>query len=314
MGQISVLDNVRFETDYGKLQTCTACDRWTLPFPVKTFGVAAQKFMLSYGDLLLISDTGRGSQIFALADGMVSGFKTFINDTLPDRYVITQVRNLWYEHNPNGTDTVQFQLFRNGSIVIAYKGIGSLSNNLLTGIVPPAGLNRILVDFSSRPDFDITADYAILEYFDRTNHFDLDNGFIIFTPIADGGYNIRTILPPPLAPSTILSGAVTATTPQVAPTQLRASALRQGRALTGSALANAEVHVSSSGNPHYRGMTNTDAQGRFTLAGVPPGGISVEVWRNGTLLARGSGISIPDKSGSEQLHIELVSPEVWPRD
>ena len=85
-------------------------------------------------------------------------------------------------------------------------------------------------------------------------------------------------------------------------------------ALTGAQIANAEVRVTSSGNGAYLGMTNADAQGRFSLAGVPAGGINVQVWRNGVLIARGAAVIAGNLLNQAQLlHIELVSPEAQPK-
>lgn len=86
-------------------------------------------------------------------------------------------------------------------------------------------------------------------------------------------------------------------------------------ALDMEALANAEVIVSSSGNLNYRGMTNTDAQGRFNLSGVPAGGIDVLVRRNGVTVARGAAMFLGgDLNQAQLLHIGLVSPDVQPKN
>ena len=85
-------------------------------------------------------------------------------------------------------------------------------------------------------------------------------------------------------------------------------------AVTAADLANAEVIVTSTGNRQYVGMTNTDAQGRFSLNGVPAGGIQVVVRRNGALIARGGAVATGGQLNQAQLmHIELVSPEISPK-
>ncbi|MBL0038375.1 MAG: hypothetical protein IPP36_06920 [Nitrosomonadales bacterium] len=55
-------------------------------------------------------------------------------------------------------------------------------------------------------NFDALAGEAIYEYFTTTNLFDLDNGFVIFSPNGSGGYNVRTILPTPPAAASLISG------------------------------------------------------------------------------------------------------------
>lgn len=88
----------------------------------------------------------------------------------------------------------------------------------------------------------------------------------------------------------------------------------QAGALRGAHIANAEVRVTSSGDARYLGMTNTDAAGRFNLAGVPAGGVNVQVWRNGALIARGAAVLSGDRLNEGQLaHIELVGPETRPK-
>lgn len=85
-------------------------------------------------------------------------------------------------------------------------------------------------------------------------------------------------------------------------------------ALRGAHIANAEVRVTSSGDTQYLGMTNTDAEGRFNLAGVPAGGINVQVWRNGALIARGAALLAGANLNEAQLlHIDLVGPETRPK-
>lgn len=318
VGRINISD-VTFEPDYGPLQPFDANGQLqrTLPFAFPFNGVARSRLLLLKEGILFLPAYATGN-FFDGTVGTIYAFMDFlctsihINERLPNRYILTYSGVPTYLEG--GSNTVQIQLFRNGRIVLAFKGITSRHGISMFGVEPSLKAAYLPVDYRTKLSFEIPPQFFAEQFFDQAHPFDLDNAFIVFTPTSNGGYSVRTILPPQLTPSTTLSGSATASAPQAAPTQLRASALRQRRPLSGTPLANAEVHVSSSGNPHYPGMTNTDAQGRFTLSGVPPGGISVEVWRDGALLARGSGISAPDKSGAEQLQVELVSPEVWPRD
>jgi len=53
------------------------------------------------------------------------------------------------------------------------------------------------VDYLSDPSFTITGQATVLEQFvDGTNAFNLDGGFILFSPNASGGYNVQLVPPP----------------------------------------------------------------------------------------------------------------------
>jgi hypothetical protein len=131
---------------------------------------------------------------------------------------------------------------------------------------------------------------------------------------AAGRQTIRTVGRLVVLPGAVLFGLAHAGAPGT-PTPSPGDAMAGApSALTGAQIANAEVRVTSSVNGQYRGMTNTDAQGRFSLAGVPAGGINVHVWRNGALIAHGAAVIAGDLINEAQLlHIELVSPETQPK-
>jgi hypothetical protein len=319
MGQISVID-VRFEADYGTLwTTCDDCStQRTLPFSFPFYGshetvayVGTNGYItFGSGDNTYtesVSAFSRRKRIAAFFDDLIGGGGVYINDRLPDRYIVTYDRTRHFTYG--GSNTLQIQLFRDGRIVFAFKGMTALRTGAITGLTPGSGAPFMQVNYSTTPTFAVPAGTAVYEYFTSTSPFDLDNSFVVFTPAVGGGYNVRTVLPTPVASTTTLSGAAVPTAPQGGPAQLRSGAKRQGGWLTGTALANAEVRVTSSGNPDYLGMTNTDAQGRFTLTGVPAGGINVEIWHNGVLLGRGAGLSNPSQPDGEPLQIGLVSPE-----
>jgi len=113
---------------------------------------------------------------------------------------------------------------------------------------------------------------------------------------------------PPAAPVSSLTGALTA------PAMLAAGSGKAMRlAAAPPTLENAEVYVRSSGDRSYLGMTNTDAQGRFSLNGVPAGAISVEVRRSGLLVGRGAGrFTGVNPNEAQLLHIEIQSAELQP--
>ncbi len=141
------------------------------------------------------------------------------------------------------------------------------------------------------------------------NRFNLDNGFVLFTPNAAGGYNVRTILaPPPAGTGTVTSAsgsapaAAAAFGPALAASTLTSTSQTSASAQTPPPIwTNAEVIVSSSSQTAYVGMTNTDSAGNFVLNGVPPGSISVSIRRNGQVIAQGSGIFAGGTLTSSQL-------------
>lgn len=315
IGQITVIE-AQFETNYGVLQTrCTNCHvTGTLPFLFPFYGVKGSELSLdASGSIETRSTTGTYTgYIHAMYGGIISNGGVWVNDQVPGRYVITY-DNLGH-FVEGGSNTFQIQLFHNGRIIIAFKGV-TLRTSFMTGILPTARQDTTLVSviYSAKGAFESPIRAGIVDFFTKSRPFDLDNGIVAFTPLGVG-YSVRTVLPPAPSASLTLTGALSATRPSGAPSQLRASAKRNSGDSIERTLASAEVRVSSSGNPKYLGLTNTDPQGRFTLKGVPPGGINVEVWRNGRLVARGSELSAVPQSTSETLHIDLRSPEVEPKN
>ncbi len=217
----------------------------------------------------------------------------YINDQIPGRFIVTQDRVGHF--SARGINTLQIQLFQDGRIVFAFNGITALNTGTITGLTPGPNAPFQQVDYSANRNFDIPQGTAVYEYFTAANQFDLDRAFIIFTPNSTGGYNVRTILPPAAAPSSLVTGGPSAE-PASQPSSLRAGT-RNATAEMAPApqaeavdLSNAEVIVTSSSDNTYTGMTNTDSQGRFSLNGVPAGGISVVVRRKGQIIAQGAGV------------------------
>ena len=231
---------------------------------------------------------------------------------LPDRLVVTHDRVQHFSFG--GSNTLQLQLHRDGRIVFAYKGITALTTGTIVGLTPGPGSPFLQVDFSTTPSIEVPAATAVYEFFTAASPFDLDQAFVVFTPTAGGGYSVRTMLPPAAPPASTITGAAPAQQLSASgPAALRQSAqLSTGTAAPSAAqLATAEVIVTSSGNRLYRGMTNTDAQGRFSLSGVPAGGIEVRVQRNGLTIARGAARFPGGQFDQAQLlNIELVSPDI----
>jgi hypothetical protein len=201
---------------------------------------------------------------------------------LPGVFVVTYLNDGHYGIC-NGPNTLQIQLYPDGRIVFAYRGITSLNTGTIVGLTPGPNLPSQAADFSQQLNFDVPAGTAVYEYFTAQNLFDLDGAFIIFTPKQGGGYNVRTLVQPQNLGHTLSGISPNGSTNNQGPQSGPGGA-------SAASLANAEVIVHSSANVKYVGMTNTDALGNFTLNGVPPGGISVQVMRNGKVIGVGGGL------------------------
>ncbi len=325
MGTVTLIE-AAWEPNFGTLwTTCDDCfTQRTLPFPFPFYGTSQTiGFIGSNGYITFgggdstytesVSAFNSRARISAFFDDLIGGGGSWINDTLPDRFIVTY--NAMRHYSFGGSFTLQIQLFRDGRIVMGYRGISNLGTGSITGLTPGPNAPFLQVNFSEQNLLDVGAQTAIYEYFTAASPFDLDGAFIVYTPKADGGYSVRTIMPPAAPQASTLTGQPGAGAPMSAVAQRRASAAQRGTAATASApspqaLAHAEVTVRSSSNPRYVGMVNTDAQGRFTLAGVPAGGIDVEVRRDGRLIARGGGVFGGGALNQALLmQIELVSPE-----
>lgn len=319
-GTITVIE-VRFETEYGTRWTqCDDCNTMrTLPFSFPFYGEShGSAYVSSNGYVTFgsgdstytenVNAFNTHKRISAFFDDLIGGGGVFINDTLPDRFVVTYDRTAHYSFG--GSNTLQIQMFRDGRIAFAFKGITARATGSITGLTPGPGAPFQQVDFSATPALTVAPGQAIYEYFTGASNFDLDGAFILFTPAPGGGYQVRTIMPPVAAPAATVVGEAPVQA-MSAPMQLRSASIQN---TSGGSLemANAEVRVWSSGNPRYLGMSNTDSQGRFTLAGVPAGAVTVEVWRNGQLIGRGASVS-RDGSGADLINIVLDAAQAQPK-
>jgi hypothetical protein len=316
VGTISLIA-AQFETNYGTfITTCDDCNyQRTLPFAFPYYGVnRTTTFVGTNGYVTFNSGDSTYTEslpqfqalprISAFFDDLIgtgADRGLWINDTLPGRFVVTYDRTQHY--CCVGSNTIQIQLFSNGRIVFAYNGITALSDGDIVGLNPAQGANSLAVDYRTNTHFTVPANTAVYEYFNAQSPFNLDHSFVIFTPAA-GGYDVRTILPPAPQNNAQVNGgggggAVAAAR------STRADAQR----VTSLDIANAEVIVRSSSNATYVGMTNTDANGNFTLNNVPPGGISVTVQRKGKVIAVGGGVFPGGQfSNDRSLQIELTVP------
>lgn len=231
----------------------------------------------------------------------------YINDQLPGRLVVTWLRQLEYSQVP-GPSTIQVILFSDGRIQFGYQGVASL--DAIVGL-SPGGLTAAsplarTIDFSNTPFLSLNAGESLSEQFElptprggtdppgsgqnstRNNPFDLDGGFIVFTPKAGGGYDVRTILPPPSSSHGTVTGTV-----------LDAK---------GQPVSGAEVEILSSRASWFHAMTNTDAQGRYVFSDVPCGGkIIVRAKKRGSEIGQGVG-EMPDGRVSININVRPSPP------
>ncbi len=329
VGEI-VLLSAAFENNIGTLVAqCDDCSvTRALPFGFSFYGnTYNQVFVNNNGNLTFNSSEGdftetvseflsRQPRIAAFWDDIIEDFTfgdnaagLYINDQLPGRLVVTWLRQLEFFQLP-GPNTTQVILFSDGRIQFGYQGIASL--DAVVG-VSPGGLTlgdprARTVDFSNTPFVSTASGEAIYEQFElptprgstdppgsgrnsnRNNPFDLDGGFILFTPNASGGYDVRTILPASMPNHGAVLGTV--------------------RDAAGAPMRNAEVEVLSSRAPAFRAVTNTDAQGRYVFANVPCGSkIMVRSSKPGSADAHGVG-EMPVGVGS--VTIDLQPPPAGP--
>jgi hypothetical protein len=292
VGDIRLLE-AQFETQWGSFWTNaddTAVAR-TLPFSFPFYGRSVSTVYVGTNGYITL-DSGDSTYTETVA---AFSNQRRISAFFDDRFVVTHDRVAHY--STGGANTLQIQLFKDGRIVFAFKGITALSTGSITGLTPGPNAPFQQVDFSATPSIDVAPGNAIYEYFTSTNLFDLDNSLVVFTPTSAGGYRVQTVRPGAVAGLSVVSGQVAASTEPIAASLTagsRGANVRGGTAAAATAapidIGNAEVRVRSSRSPGHVAMTNTDASGSFNLGGIPAGGIEVEVWRHGRLLARGAGV------------------------
>ncbi len=236
----------------------------------------------------------------------------YVNNQLPGVFVVTYLNDGHFPPFCSGPNTIQMQLYPDGRIVFAYSGITSIDTGTIVGLTPGPNLPSQAADYSQQPNFNVPGGTAVYEYFTGANLFDLDHGFIIYTPNAGGGYNVRTLLQPQGGNQTVTGGPSSVGPQLSAPvghTEAVSKAVTTSQSgLTALSLANAQVIVHSSGNVKWIGMTNTNAQGNFTLTGVPAGGVTVQVLRNGSVIAQGGGVSPGGSLTAGQVLTILLQP------
>ncbi|MEA2463665.1 MAG: hypothetical protein QOJ98_1412, partial [Acidobacteriota bacterium] len=168
-------------------------------------------------------------------------------------------------------------------------------------ITPGPNSPFVQLDYSTASQTEAPAGSSVYEYFNENNPFDLDFGYIHFTPSPDAGYTVRVSSPPPPVPSLDLTGG-----PQGQ--QVSNVAASSVQTTAQNVFAKAEVEVRSSRNVKFKGHTNTDHRGAFKLKKVPPGGITVVLTRNGEIVGVGSAVYDPKAGDPKTFRIDVVAP------
>jgi hypothetical protein len=304
VGTITVLP-VHFEPNFGtRVAVCDDCVvQRTLPFPFPFFGTnRTTAFVSMNGNIGFTFADGSFTEnipgfpnqprIAAFWDDLIAGAGItfpesglYINDQLPGEFVVTYLRE--QQFCCTGDNTIQIILFSDGRIEFAYHGV--TTRHALVGVTAGPGSPLQQVNFRTAPTFSFTGAATVLElYTDPANPFDLDNGFILWTPNAGTGYNVTTIL----QPSTSTATPAVSTTAAIASTQPPLSGLVRNS--QGVVIKNAEIEVTSSADPSYRGLTNTNTQGNFAIAGVPFGGITLTIRQNGQIIGQWARVLQPE--------------------
>lgn len=324
VGTITAVSAV-WETSYGTfLSNCDDCAyNRTLPFTFNFYGHAYTNVFVgtngyltfNAGDstytetLPAFNSLPRIAPFFDDLYGRSQG-AVYVNDQLPGRFVVTYDRVQHFSFG--GSNTLQVILFADGHIQFGYRGITALTSGNIVGITPGPSTPFQAEDFSVTRNVDVPAGTSIYEYFTSTNPFDLDNGFLVFTTRPDGGYNARTILQPAAGGALQVSGAPAGVAP-AATAPANGVTASEAHATAQNVFAKADVEVLSSGDVTYRGMTNTDHRGVFSIKGVPPGGVSITLRKKGEIVGVAAGVLIKDPTKPNGYTLEVKAPNTDPK-
>ncbi len=241
-----VVAGTTFETSLGTLtpRPCDFCDvNVTLPFP---FTIGSNTYThIHINNGYLWTDPGDSIEVFCCSltsggggeSGMVTSSTVggggggsapglYVNDQLPGRFVVT-----WFKQNgffggpPN---TVQIILFADGRIQFGYDGVAPQAEAQV-GLFPAQRSIDTEVDFSASTLLTAGPGEGVFEnFFQFGNPFDLDGGFVVFTPGAGGGYDIRPVPDTTPPTCTITSPADGSTLFEGEPIQVEANATDNG--------------------------------------------------------------------------------------
>lgn len=185
-----------FETDLGTQITCDFSCTITAPLPFDFPMAGAPHNQVYIRGREGIVNTDDGGYIVPLCCAMdanpadpASGL--YVNDRLPGRFVVTWFRTFTndIEHPSN---TVQLILFADGRVQYGYRELARGSYGV--ELIPPNTYSLPLgADFSAGIPATIGPGQSVGESFSDTKLLDLANGFVVFTPRADGGYDLRSV-------------------------------------------------------------------------------------------------------------------------
>lgn len=207
VGDITVIE-AAFIRDYGaSLAQCDDCYvEVALPFAFPFFGSNySQVFFdgngrvsFNYGDgwwVESLEELANQPLIATFWDDLdargIPGAGIYYNGSLPGRAVFTWL-NL-PEYGDGGSTTVQLVLYSDGRFQMGYSGVTAL--DAVVGVSPGPGSDLQQVDFTATPTFSSPAGTRVAEQFDYGSVFDLDGAFVLWTPNASGGFDVRTLLP-----------------------------------------------------------------------------------------------------------------------
>jgi hypothetical protein len=116
----------------------------------------------------------------------------YVNSEIPGRFVVTWYRQ-WTFDTDKQVNTIQMILFADGRIQFGYHGVAA-GAYATVGLFPARRSRYTVVDFSATPTLNAAAVEAVYEnFYPGGNPFDLDTGFVIFTPNDAGGYEVHPI-------------------------------------------------------------------------------------------------------------------------
>jgi hypothetical protein len=188
------------------------CDSCTLtvalPFPFTIAGRTYERIHINNG--YLRTDGGDFLEAFCcdLANNSADGAGLYVNSTVPGRFVVTWDRQFTFSTGA-ALNTIQIVLFQDGRIQYGYRGV-SPDAFAEVGLFTWKRTTFRVVDFSQITTLQVPAEEAVYQDFDPDGpRFDLDGGFLVFTPTTDG-YEVRTVpdvAPPVCAITSPLTGS-----------------------------------------------------------------------------------------------------------
>lgn len=226
-----------------------------------------------------------------------------VNDQTPGRFIVTW--NGVPEFPGVGANTVQGILFADGTIQFGYEGV--TSDDAIVGVSPSNGSAPLEVDFTMDTPLSSAGAVPVFEEFDGpvgpdgtgedppgTRPFDLDGSVLVFSPNADGGYDVALFGGaggPDAEPSALVERS-TRLGNMISPRSEPGTGTVEGRVLPDGAEASEglEVTVISSTAPELSFVGITDEHGRFRIEGVPLGGINAAVLASGGVSHRAAGV------------------------